>query len=35
VLDQRLLHRGRSPAGHLSDHKGTLTSAARSGVASC
>ena len=26
VLDQRLLHRGQSPPGHLSDHKGTLRS---------
>ena len=28
VLDQRLLHRGQSPPGHLSDHTGTLTNAA-------
>ena len=34
VLDQRLLHRGQSPAGHLSDHTGTLISVARSGIAS-
>ena len=31
VLDQRLLHRGQSPCGHLSDHPGTLTNVAGAG----
>ena len=34
MIDQRLLHWGQSPAGHLSDHTGTLISAARGGIAS-
>jgi hypothetical protein len=34
ILDQRLLHRGQSAAGHLSDHPRTLTSQARSESAS-
>src|SRR5215831_3093958 len=32
MLDQRLLHRGQSPRRHLSDHTGTLISAAGCGI---